>query len=330
MNKKILIAIICLFVVGLFTATYNVLLVGADSGFDTSYDSGRGWDSGSDWGGSSWDSGSSSSGESSLDPITFLLIIFGFFTFWFYHVIAEKILKIKDEKKYPKIYKIGYPFLIFFIIFFIFGGAYFLISIIFYFVIRIVIFIEAKKSKKLKEKIVLNKNTNNLLDKDFDELEFNKQVFNIYKDLQIAWMNFDYDKIKELANDEICNMYVNQLETLKIKNQQNIMSNIEYLEGYIIDYKKVNNKEIFKVYLCVSCYDYIINTKNNNIVRGNKNKKVILSYVLTFERNVEVIKYCSQCGAHISDVTECPYCRSKIVNNTSKLKMTKKEIKSQN
>ena len=142
-------------------------------------------------------------------------------------------------------------------------------------------------------------------------------------------MNFYYNKIKELVSDEMYNMYTNQLETLKVKNQQNIMSDIEFIEGYITDYKKVNNKEIFKIYLSVSCYDYIINTKNNMTVRGNKNIKLTLSYVLTFERNIEIVNYCPQCGADVKNLTECSYCKSKIVNNNNNLKMTKKEIKSQ-
>lgn len=51
-------------------------------------------------------------------------------------------------------------------------------------------------------------------------------AYHIYRQLQVAWMNFDYDKIKELVSDEMYNMYVNQLETLKVKNQKNMMEEI--------------------------------------------------------------------------------------------------------
>lgn len=54
-----------------------------------------------------------------------------------------------------------------------------------------------------------------------------------------------------------------------------------------------------------------------------------LSYILTFEKNINVIKYCTRCGAEVNDLTECLYCKSKIVNNTSDMKLIKKEIISQ-
>ena len=40
MKKSVWIIVICLLLVGVFATTYNISLVGADSGFDSSYDSG--------------------------------------------------------------------------------------------------------------------------------------------------------------------------------------------------------------------------------------------------------------------------------------------------
>ena len=40
MNKKLFIILVVLFIAGMFATTYNISLVGADSGFDSSYDSG--------------------------------------------------------------------------------------------------------------------------------------------------------------------------------------------------------------------------------------------------------------------------------------------------
>ena len=186
-----------------------------------------------------------------------------------------------------------------------------------------------KKSTQKRITILTNDDIVNLSGKEFNIEKFKKQVFNIYKELQIAWMNFDYGKIKELVSDEMYNMYTNQLETLKIKNQQNIMSDIELINCEITEYCKLNNKEIFKVYMSVNCYDYIINIKNNKVLRGKKHKKLTLGYILTFERNIEIVNHCPQCGSDVKNLTECKYCKSKIVNNNDKLKMTKKQIVSQ-
>ncbi len=170
---------------------------------------------------------------------------------------------------------------------------------------------------------------NIVLDKSFNKDEFIKNTFEIYKNLQTSYMDFDYHTIKSLVSNEMYNMYIDELETLKIKNQKNIIDDIELIKGDLIDYSKTLQSEIFKVELSVRCYDYVINTINNEVVKGNKDKKVELNFILTFERNIETLKKCPKCGAPVNDLTECEYCKSKIVNNTSNLILVKKEIKHQ-
>jgi len=318
MKKSIVFIILGLVVFGIFLNVVNISPVGADSGFDTSYDSG-----GSDWdSGSSWDS-DSGGGSGDGDPRVAGLMFISLGAVVVYYVLAAKVFKFKDILKFPLWYRIGYKSLIFLIIYLLLDLDVLISAIIFYIIIRIGMKTSNKKmniyTKPVKRKII----------EGIDSEKIVNDAFENYKDLQIAWMNFDYDKIKELVSDEMYNMYTNQLETLKIKNQQNIMSDIEFIEGYITDYKKVNNKETFKIYLSVSCYDYIINAKNNMTVRGNKNRKLTLSYILTFERSIEIVNHCPQCGADVENLTECNYCKSKIVNNHDKLKMTKKQIVSQ-
>ena len=41
------------------------------------------------------------------------------------------------------------------------------------------------------------------------------KTFNLYKELQNAWMEFDNDKIRTLVSDELFNTYKMQLNTLK-------------------------------------------------------------------------------------------------------------------
>ena len=317
MKKRVWIVVLCLLIVGVVISITHIQLVGADSGFDSSYDSG--FDSSYDSGWDSSYSGSSSSGGSS-DPRGGIIVIFSLCALVIYYVLAEKVFKFKNINKLPIWYKIIYKSLIFLIVYFFFELNYLIASLIFYVIIKIVMKLINKKLKEFPMSIERE------TIEGLDNKKIINDAFENYKELQIAWMNFDYKKIKELVSDEMYNMYVNQLEILKIKNQQNIMSDIEFIEGYIIGYKKINNKEVFEISLKVSCYDYIINTTNNKTVRGNKNRKLTLIYLLTFERSTEIVKYCPQCGADINNLTECKYCKSKIVNNSDKLKMTKKQI----
>ena len=351
MKKSIIMISFFLIMLGLFFYVISISTVNADSGFDSSYDSGGGWDSGSDWSSSDWDSGSDwdsngSSNTSDMDLgatllIILLIIIFVLLCYFFKFIVnkfKDSTIGIKISNAFIDcniIIKLLIITIILLIIGFVFGFEF----IIFLIVCIVIGFISSsgitislvpkKGLNKKRIKKLSNNDIVNLLGKNFDIKEFKNQVFNIYKDLQIAWMNFDDAKIKELVNDEMYNMYINQLETLKIKNQKNIMEDIKKIECEITDYYKSNNKEIFKIYLKVKCYDYIIDTETNKVMRGKKYRKLTLGYILTFENNIDTIEHCPQCAADIKNTTECPYCKTKIVNNTSELKMIKKEIISQ-
>lgn len=166
---------------------------------------------------------------------------------------------------------------------------------------------------------------------NFDIEQFNKKVFDNYKAIQIAWMNFELENIRDLISDEIFNMYSMQLETLKVKGQKNMMENIEYISNAISDIKIENDNIAITTLLQVSCNDYIVDEKNN-VVRGKKNQKMYYKYKLTFTKsNSENIKYCPNCGAHIyaNSSVKCEYCNAIIVNNEIEWIMTKKQMLSQ-
>ena len=328
MKRNLLILILCLFLVGVFATTYRISTVGADSGFDTSYDSGSSWDSSSSWdSGSSWDSSSdyssdsySSSGGSS-DPAGLLT---GIYPVWSGSGLIILTINLLHERRK------NIKFMIFYILSMValLAIEYFLSDdFMFVFIFENIFFIPVVIGCFITIVIKLFKKKNKR--KDLHEDKIVDDSFNIYKDLQTAWMNFDYDKIKKLVSDEMYNMYLNQLETLKIKNQKNMMEHIKFRNGYIKEYKKIKNKEIIEIYLTVSCYDYIINTESNEVVRGSKYEELTLSYILTFERNIKVINKCPQCGASVKNLTECPYCKSKIVNNTTNMILVKKQMISQ-
>ena len=58
---------------------------------------------------------------------------------------------------------------------------------------------------------------------NFNKEKFLLEAFEIYKGIQLAWSEFDYDSLRKLTTDEMYNMYKMQLETLSIKNEKNII-----------------------------------------------------------------------------------------------------------
>jgi len=279
MKKRAWIIVLCLILVGAFIATSNIDLVGADSGFDSSYDSG-----GSDWGGSDYDGGSGDGGD------LFFLIYLCF--------------------EYPPI-----------------GIAILTIIIIIYVTNK-------KKSKQIIEKSLKENELGLLNVDDFPEdKKLEIEAFNLYKQIQYAWMNFDEEMIRKCTTDEMYNMYLMQLDTLKVKNQKNIMYDIKYLGSSIKERYEENGQETIVMNMNVSCYDFIIDTKTNKVVRGSASKLNIYNYELIFVRTKETknVDICPRCGAPVEGNSSgvCEYCKSTIISNNYTLVMSKKKMISQ-
>lgn len=168
---------------------------------------------------------------------------------------------------------------------------------------------------------------------DFNKQKFLDDAYQIYLDTQKAWSNFDTKSLRNLLTDELFNTYNMQLKALKAKKQKNIMSDfaLEKIDTTAINVS--NNQITMKVVLEVSFFDYVVDI-SNNVLRGNKNHKVSVTYELTFVStiNKKETKNCPSCGApiskgHASNV--CEYCGSTLVKNTYNWVLAKKENKRQ-
>ena len=159
------------------------------------------------------------------------------------------------------------------------------ICILVIYIISFIIIIKIVLKKNLKKEIAKVKE----IDKNFDEEEFSKEAFEIYKEVQLAWCDFDINKVRNLISEELYNKYVKKLEELKAENQKNIMTDIEYKSNKIIYIKLEENLEVV-CELNVDCYDYIIDDKEK-VIKGKKDKKINYTYKLVFSKNLKNSKY---------------------------------------
>lgn len=283
MKKKFLI-----FLVSIGLIFSGVSLVRADSGWDSSYDSGGGgWSSGgSSWSGgsSSWDSGWSSGGSSGSHSYSY-----------------------SD------------------------GGD---ISFLIFFVIVIIIIIYCSiNGGKGGSSSSSNRADNYPEIKDdrlkkigMDADEFKKLAFELYKNIQEEWMNFDYDGLRKHLTDELYNTYMMQLDALKVKGQQNIMKDFENIAVKITNITEESGMVNVTVYLHTAMYDYVVDN-NKKVVRGKDNHKLDIEYTITFVKSSESSQeVCPNCGAPFKGVVggTCDYCGSTIVTGPKEYVMSKK------
>lgn len=277
----------------LIITPFSLSLVKAESGWDGDYDNGgSSWDSG----GSSYDSGSSwsssdyDSGSSSGGSMS---------------------------------------------------GTEAMVTLIIFLIIVIMIVTLSKRTGKTNT-IITNPNVNyigNYSDVSEDKviklmpdmtLETLKNIaYYKFVSIQRAWMDFDYNQLRKLCTDELYNSYISQLDVLKLKNGKNIMSDFVVNGTRIIDVVEEDDKVTVKVFMNVSFFDYVINTTNNQVTRGNKNVKVINNYIMTFVRSKNVSSQmvnCPNCGADNQIVTsgKCEYCGSTLVADANDFVLSKK------
>lgn len=302
--KRCLNTLLVIFLV--FVTVFSVPSVNADSGWDSDYDSG-GWDSSSSWdsdwdSGSDWDSDWDSDWSSSSwdDDYSYSGgssdagdIVIGMFIFI---VVIIVIASTLSKKSPPRSYRAPNHY-------------------------------EPSVSSLYQD--ITDSRVKEFLPNE-SLLSLKRNTYNTFVEIQNAWSNFDYDKLRELCTDELYNSYVEQLETLKLKMGKNIMSDFNQLITKIIDIKEENGNITLTVYLQVSFYDYVINTKSGDVTRGRNNVKITNNYVMTFVKGSEEItsagKVCPHCGAPIENITsgECEYCNSTIVTKATKFVLSKK------
>jgi len=279
-----------LILIGLF-CLFFAIDTRADSGWDSDYDSGGSWDSGYS-GGGSWDSGSDydsgswDSSSSSGGGGDFSLVFFLLFATPFV------ILVIVSSGKNKSVYV---------------------------------------SNNYVNSNYSYDYGYSDIGDYIFDQYginkeELKKELFNVFIDIQNAWMNFDYDTLSRLCTNELFNTYKSQLNVLKVKSGKNIMHSFKLLDCKITQIKQVNNKLNFTVYMKVSFFDYVINTKTCKVTRGKKYNAIINNYIMTFIKGNTDIHKCPSCGANIKGNTtdRCEYCRSIIVKDSSNYILSKK------
>ncbi len=213
-----------------------------------------------------------------------------------------------------------------------------MISIAIMIAIIVIWTIIANKNKNQSHKIVINKNNEDEIENkikklipNFSKQEFLKQGFNIYYDIQMAWMDFKLEDIKDKVTDEIYTMYESQLATLEVKGEQNIMKDIQLKQSCLRDVTNQNGTVTIKTNYVIEMYDYIADVNTKKLIRGEDKEKICILYEMSFRKALsedEKVTHCPNCGAKVemNSTGTCEYCGSKLVSENTKWVLTEKKV----
>lgn len=183
---------------------------------------------------------------------------------------------------------------------------------------------------KVNEDEVVNKIKEHL--PNFNKQEFLNNGYKIYKDVQDAWMNFKLDDVKDVITDEMYNMYSSQLDIMKAKGEQNVMSDFKLVHSSVKSYAVQNNTITVTAMYIVEFYDYIIDQKSGKVTSGTKSRKLRVAYELKYSKALKEDKElrCPNCGAKVEtsgNAETCKYCGSKLIlENSGWVLINKKNI----
>jgi len=219
------------------------------------------------------------------------------------------------------------------------GGSVIGTIVAFAFILLIIILIsrfsqqpttEEKPSQLSTRKDIDEKRIKELLpEEDLGSLKH--MAFEKFVAIQNAWMDFEYEKLRTLCTDELYNSYVAQLDALKIKNGKNFMNAFDQKENRIVGIKEENGMVTVTVFMIVEFYDYVINAKTKEVIRGNQYDTVTNKYEMEFVRKKDIKEKtvkCPNCGNKVKVVTsaKCDYCGSTVVIEANDYVLSKKRI----
>ncbi|MBE6159754.1 MAG: hypothetical protein E7157_01760 [Lactobacillales bacterium] len=152
------------------------------------------------------------------------------------------------------------------------------------------------------------------------------ETFEIYKNIENACNNNNLDELRNYVTDEFYNLLIAQINLLKTKNQQKIVEGIEYIDSYLINAFKEDNKIYFDMDISLESKEYIKNINTNEIVDSSQNKKDFNHYKMTFVKSIEnKEKICPNCGSKIigEATNNCNYCNTRVIIDEHKLVLSK-------
>ncbi len=156
-------------------------------------------------------------------------------------------------------------------------------------------------------------------DPNFNEQALLEKIGNQYVQMQQAWQNKDWEPMRAIMTDTLYNQMARQLDALKQRGLTNYVERIAVLDARIQRYAVEGDNDVLVVRLNTRICDYTVNDKTGEVVSGNKNRELFMTYdwKLLRQKDRKTLEQaslsevsCPNCGAPLSinHSGKCPYC----------------------
>ncbi len=164
------------------------------------------------------------------------------------------------------------------------------------------------------------------MDPNFSASDFITFAKEVFVDIQEGWSARDLSKIRIVLHDNLYKQTQKQVEEKLRNGTINRIENIAVSTAYLTAYKRDKQFEFATIYLSARFFDYEIDEKTGNILRGNTSTRWEMRYLMKFMRstgvktsdatNVLKTHNCPNCGAplEMQSSGHCDYCGSEVTS----------------
>lgn len=188
------------------------------------------------------------------------------------------------------------------------------------------LFIDRYQSLSIKNQIKVEKVQNPI--NNFSELEFTKEVFDLYLKAKKSYVERKKSILKDLLSDELYKVYELKIEKEESEGVRNNIENLKMKDIKILSVKDNINYYEISVKAHVSYRNYYTNS-DNFIVKGDVSKDREENIILSIIKNKKIkeIKNCPNCYHTITNYesNKCEFCNSIIVTSSDALKLNREE-----
>lgn len=171
-------------------------------------------------------------------------------------------------------------------------------------------------------------------DPDFSKQSFLSRVSNVFVTLQNAWTDKDWKSIRTFESDQLFYQHQQQLDDFIEKGQTNVVEDIAVLDTKIEEYSEDTQNSYLNTIIQARYRDYVVDDSNGKVVKGDKNRRYVMTYRMTFMRQLDAktnpaaethVTTCPNCGANLSINQHgvCDYCGSEVTTGAQQWVLTR-------
>lgn len=160
-----------------------------------------------------------------------------------------------------------------------------------------------------------------------DDLDaFKNYFYKIFLQFENAYNNLDYATMRSLSTKQLYNNYHTGISLDLESGKKRIITNIQKKNVIIYEVFSSTAKQVVSALIEVSYINYTTD-KQGRVISGDKDKKVIEKFDITFRKDFETkeLTNCPNCGAKLNS-HKCEFCRSTFENATFKISSIKKIV----